>query len=327
MSIRPIRQAFTLTHRNEQGEQAQDKQKIVPHLWFDTQAKEAAQFYTSLFPNSKITHVNTLHNTPSGDCDIVSFQVLGHSFMAISAGPLFTFNPSISFMVNFDPSQDKDARKRIDEVWEKLIDGGKALMPLDKYPFSQRYGWVQDKYGLSWQLIFTNPQGEERPLIIPSLLFVKDAYGKAEEAVNFYLSLFKDDSKLGSIMHYGPGQEPNKEGTVMFSDFKLLGFWFAAMDGGGNEHNFAFNEAISFMVNCDTQEEIDYYWEKLSAVPESEQCGWLKDKYGVSWQITPKALDEMMSKGTPEQIDRVTQAFLKMKKFNIEALKKTYNQA
>lgn len=141
------------------------KQKIVPHLWFDKEAREAADFYSSVFPNSGITSTNTLHNTPSGDCDVVSLTVFGQPFMAISAGPLFKFNPSISFMVNFDPSQDADAKTRIDAVWAKLAEGGKVLMPIDRYPFSERYGWVEDKYGLSWQLILTNPEGEERPLI------------------------------------------------------------------------------------------------------------------------------------------------------------------
>jgi predicted 3-demethylubiquinone-9 3-methyltransferase (glyoxalase superfamily) len=297
-------------------------QKIVPHLWFDKEAKEAAEFYTSAFPDSKITSINTLHNTPSGDCDILSFELWGHSFMAISAGPLFKFNPSISFMVNFDPSQDKDAKARIDKVWEKLSAGGNVLMPLDKYPFSEHYGWVQDKYGLSWQLILTNPQGEVRPTIIPSLLFVGDVYGKAEAASDLYLSLFPH-SKRGAIVRYGAGQAPDKEGAVMFTDFMLDGQWFAAMDSA-HGHNFKFNEAISFMVNCDTQEEIDYYWAKLSAVPESEQCGWLKDKFGVSWQVTPTAMGEMMRNVRPEQIARLTQAFLKMKKFDLAALRKAY---
>src|SRR3989339_1114649 len=142
-------------------------QKIIPHLWYDKQAREAAEFYTSVFPDSKISSVVTLHDTPSGDTDIVSFSVWGYSFMAISAGPLFKFNPSISFTVNFDPAQDSEARTRIDTVWEKLMEGGKALMEIDKYPFSERYGWLQDKYGLSWQLILTNPEGEKRPTIIP----------------------------------------------------------------------------------------------------------------------------------------------------------------
>jgi len=297
-------------------------QKIVPHLWYDKEAKEAAEFYTSLFPKSKITNITTLHDTPSGDCDIVSFQLWGYSLMAISAGPLFKFNPSISFMVNFDLSQDTKARQRIDTLWAKLSDGGKVLMELDKYPFSEHYGWVQDKYGLSWQLILTKPEGEERPLIIPSIMFVGDVCGKAEEASDFYLSVFKN-TKRGAIARYPKGMEPDKEGTVMFTDFMLEGEWFGAMDSA-HKHEFTFNEAISFIVHCDSQEEIDYYWEKLSAVPESEQCGWLKDKYGVSWQIASKEMDDMLQNGTREQIDRVTQTFLPMKKLDIATLQKAY---
>jgi predicted 3-demethylubiquinone-9 3-methyltransferase (glyoxalase superfamily) len=297
-------------------------QKVIPHLWFDKEAKAAAEFYTSVFSNSQVTDVTTLHNTPSGDTDIVSFTVRGQQFMAISAGPYFKFNPSVSFMVNFDPSREKDAAENIDVAWEKLIEGGEVLMPIQEYPFSKRYGWLKDKYGLSWQLILTDPAGEERPEIIPSLLFVGDVYGKAEEAIQFYSSVFKE-FKAGTIVKYGPGQEPNRADAVMFSDFKVLDLWMAAMDSA-LQHDFTFNEAVSFIVNCEDQEEIDYYWEKLSAVPEAEQCGWLKDKYGVSWQIVPKAMEEMMDKGTPEQIERITQAFLPMKKFNIAELQKAY---
>jgi len=298
------------------------KQKIVPHLWFDREAREAATFYSSVFPDSSITNITTLHNTPSGDCDVVSFTVLGQQFMAISAGPLFKFNPSISFMVNFDPSQDVDATTRIDAVWAKLTEGGKVLMPLDKYPFSERYGWVEDKFGLTWQLILTNPEGEKRPRIIPFLLFVGAVAGKTEEASDFYLSIFKD-AKRGAIARYPAGMEPEKEGTVMFTDFQLEGQWFAAMDSA-REHNFAFNEAISFMVYCNDQTEIDYYWEKLSAVPQAEQCGWLKDKYGLSWQVVPTEMDQMMRDQDSERAARVTRAFLKMKKFDLEALRRAY---
>lgn len=297
-------------------------QKITPHLWFDKEAREAAEFYASIFPNSKVTNVTSLHSTPSGDVDVVSFELFGHPFMALSAGPLFKFNPSISFFVNFDPSRDKNARENMDRIWEKLSSGGTALMPLQQYPFSERYGWVQDRYGLSWQLILSDPKGEERPFIVPSLLFVGKVSGKAEDAVLFYLSVFKN-SRRGIVARYGKGQEPDKEGTVMFSDFMIENQWFAAMDSA-LMHDFGFNEAISFIVNCDTQEEIDYYWEKLSALPEAEQCGWLKDKFGVSWQIVPTVMDEMIKNGSREQIDRVTQAFLPMKKLDIAKLIKAY---
>ena len=295
---------------------------IVPHLWFDTQAKEAAAFYTSLLPNSWITNSTQLHNTPSGDCDTVSFELAGQPFMAISAGPSFKFNPSISFMVNFDPSRDPQAKEHLDAMWERLSDGGTTLMPLGAYPFSSHYGWIQDKYGLTWQLILTNPDGEERPMIIPSIMFNGDVYGKAEEALQFYCSVFKV-SQRGTTAYYPKGMEGSKEGTVMFADFKILSTWLTAMDSSG-PHEFSFTEAISLLIPCATQEEIDYYWEKLSANPAAEQCGWLKDKFGISWQVYPTMMEEVLKKGTPEQIDRVTQAFLLMKKFDLALLQKAY---
>ncbi|HMK50268.1 MAG TPA: VOC family protein [Thermodesulfovibrionales bacterium] len=150
-------------------------QKITPHLWFDKEAREAAEFYTSVFPESGIKHMTTLHGTPSGTVDVVTIQLMGQEFMLLSAGPLFKFN-----------------------------------------------------------------------------------------------------------------------------------------------------ESISFIVHCDTQEEIDYYWERLSAVPEAEQCGWLKDKYGLSWQIVPTIMGDMMKDRDEKKVARVTEAFLKMKKFDIETLKQEY---
>ncbi|MES2931222.1 MAG: VOC family protein [Patescibacteria group bacterium] len=298
-------------------------QKIIPHLWFDKQAKEAADFYVSAFKNSKITSFSTIKDTPSGDCDIVAFELNGFTFNAISAGPYFTLNPAISFMLNFDPSKGADAEADLNELWKALSEGGKELMALGEYPFSKWYGWIEDRFGVSWQLILTNPDGEDRPFIIPSLLFIGDSNGKAKEASDYYLSVFKD-SRRGALAYYPAGMEPQKEGAVMFTDFQLEGQWFTAMDGSGDDHKFAFNEAVSLMVRCDSQEEIDYYWEKLSAVPESEQCGWLKDAFGVSWQIVPTAMDAMMENGTPEQKARVTQAFLQMKKFDIAKLEEAY---
>ncbi|MDZ4256992.1 MAG: VOC family protein, partial [archaeon] len=282
-----------------------------------------AEFYTSVFPDSKIIYVTQIHDTPSGDCDIVSYSIAGLDFMAISAGPLFKINPSISFFVNFDPSNDPHARKNLDALWEKLTPGGTILMPLQKYPFSEWYGWVQDKYGVSWQLILTHPEGESRTALVPSLLFTKDHAGQAEEAIDFYVSVFKD-ARRGQTARYPAGAEYDKEGTIMFADFMLENQWFAAMDSA-YPHAFGFNEGVSLIVECETQGEIDYYWDKLSAVPEAEQCGWLKDKFGVSWQIVPKAMNEMMQTNDPEKKKRVTQAFLKMKKFDIGGLKKAYD--
>ena len=281
-------------------------QKITPNIWCNGNAKEAAEFYTSVFTESKITATSYYPNSKEeGLADFqlnlagkeltVNFQIKGLDFVLINAGPEFKPNPSISFMVNFDPSQDEKAKEHLDELWEKLNEGGKVLMPLNNYGFSEHYGWVQDKFGVSWQLILTNPEGEPRPFIIPSLMFVTDAGDKAEDAMDFYLSVFKN-SQQGQIARYPAGMEPNKEGAIMFADFQLEGQWFAAMDASASQHKFAFNEGISLSIDCKDQEEIDYFWEKLSSNPENEQCGWCKDKFGLSWQIVPANMDELMKK-------------------------------
>ena len=290
-------------------------QKIIPHLWFDKAAKEATAFYTSLFPNSSISNITRITDTPSGDCDLVTFQLAGQDFMAISAGPFFKFNPSVSFFVCCETMEE------VNLLWAKLSEGGSVLMELGEYPFSKRYGWVQDIYGLSWQIMYMGGQPFKQK-IIPGFLFVGDVCGKVEEALHFYTSVFHK-SEVNDILRYGKGEEPDKEGTVKHAGFILEGVQFAAMDSA-HEHRFQFNEAISFIVNCDTQTEIDEYWEKLSAVPEAEQCGWLKDKYGVSWQIVPTAMGEMMASKDEEKNRRVTQAFLSMKKFDIAILRRAY---
>lgn len=298
-------------------------QKIVPHLWFDTEAKEAAQFYCSVFPESRVTNLTVLHHDPPlCDTDVVSFTLWNHDFIAISAGPLFKFNPSVSFIVNFDPSRMKDAQGALDVAWAKLAAGGTVRMPLGPYPFSKRYGWVQDRYGLSWQLILSNPAGEPRPEIVPALMFTGKNCGQAEAAIRFYGSVFKN-ARQGNLVRHPKGMEPEREGTVMFADFMLENQWFAAMDSA-QEHDFTFNGAVSFMVNCVTQEEINDYWGRLSSVPEAEQCGWLKDRYGLSWQITPTRLMEMISQGSPDQVRRVTQTFLPMKKLILADLERAY---
>jgi len=298
---------------------------ITPHLWFDTQAKEAAAFYCKVFPDAGIDHVDVIRNTPSGDCDLVSFHLGGQPFMAISAGPYFSFNPSISFFLNFDPSRDPQARARLDALWAALSDGGTALMPLDAYPFSPRYGWIQDRYGVSWQLMTSQPDGAPRPFIVPSLLFTGEAAGQAEEALRFYASVF-DDGALGNIARRPHDMPPDKQGTLLFGDVSINGQWLAAMDSA-HPHGFAFNEAISFIVSCRDQAEIDRYWAKLSHVPEAEQCGWCKDRFGVAWQITPAVLEEMMRDPDEARVARVTQAFLKMKKFDVAALQAAYGEA
>jgi predicted 3-demethylubiquinone-9 3-methyltransferase (glyoxalase superfamily) len=292
-------------------------QTITPHLWFDKEAKDAAKLYTSLFKDSKIKSTTTLHNTPSGSVDLLTIQLIGQEFRLINAGPLFKFTPAVSFLVACETKDD------VDTLWKELSKGGTPLMELGEYPFSERYGWTQDRYGLSWQIMFMGGREIEQP-ITPTLMFVGEQCGRAEEAVNFYASVFHH-AKVGHILRYGKNDGPDKEGTVKHAGVSLEGESFAFMDSA-HRHNFTFNEAISFMVHCNTQEEIDYFWSKLSADPKNEQCGWLKDKFGLSWQIVPTLMDQMLGDKDQTKLARVTEALLNMKKFDIAKLKEAYGQ-
>lgn len=289
-------------------------QRIVPYLWFDQEAREAVTFYTSLFKDSKILNSTVLNDTPSGNAEMLSFELAGMTFGAISAGPYFKLNPSVSLMVYCD------TKEEVDTLWSQVSVGGFELMPLGEYPFCKHYAWVQDRFGLSWQLMWYENQPVAQK-IVPCLLFSQAACGKAESAARYYAEQTFDNSEITFINPYQPGEAVNPEAKVNFLDFKLDGIRFCAMDNG-YPAEFGFNEAFSFMVNCKDQKEIDYFWEKLSFVPEAEQCGWLKDAYGLSWQIVPVDLSQYLFTGSEEVKARVTEAFLKMKKFDLAEIER-----
>lgn len=271
---------------------------IHPCLWFDGNAKEAAGFYCSVIKNSKITIDTSM---------VVMFELSGKKFMGLNGGPMFKINPSISLFILCESVRETN------ELWDKLIDGGKALMPIDKYPWSERYGWLQDKFGLTWQVSVVYKEGDKQQLT-PSMLFTDKQFGRAEEAISFYTSVF--DHSTSVIKHYPEG-DPNA-GKVLFSEFKLNQYPLIAMDGPG-DHKYTFNEGVSFVVNCETQKEIDYFWDKFTADGgEESMCGWLKDKFGVSWQIVPSIIGKLMS--DPEKAPKVMQAVMKMKKLDIETM-------
>lgn len=288
-------------------------QKIVPHLWFDTQALEAAELYVSLFENSKIMNTTTLHDTPSGDAQTVNFQLAGIEFAAISAGPVFAFNSSISLMVVCE------TREEVNRLYNTLIKGGSELMPLDAYDFSGWYAWISDKYGLNWQIMLVEDIHAHKK-IRPSLLFSMEVCGRTQEAMDYYSGVFLDSS-VGFVNRYLEGQAADHRAKINYAELGICDFEMVLMDHGYGG-DAAFNEAISFMIQCDDQKEIDYYWEKLSFVAEAEACGWVKDQFGLSWQIVPRALGALLSEGTESEIDKVTKAFLKMKKFDIAALER-----
>ena len=291
-------------------------QKILPHLWFDRSARDAVTLYMPAFGGSEILGKGSLSDTPSGTVEIVVLELAGQEFQLLFAGPEFKFTPAVSFLASCATEHEAEL------LWQRLSDGGKVLMPFSAYPFSKLYGWTQDRYGLSWQVMLVAGR-EIKQRITPFLMFTGGNAGKADDAMGFYTSVFPD-SGIGQVAHYGAGREPDREGTVMLGRFSLAGQQFAAMDSA-HPHGFAFNEAISFMVTCENQAEIDSYWNALAADPNAGQCGWIKDRYGLWWQIVPAAMREMMAQGSRRQIARVTQAFLKMKKFDLATLQRAYD--
>ncbi|MEO8822476.1 MAG: VOC family protein [Ginsengibacter sp.] len=270
---------------------------IYPCLWFDGNAKEAATFYCSVFENSKITSENPV---------VVNFQLNGFKFMGLNGGPAFTINPSVSFFVFCENENE------VEKKWNQLSAGGKILMPLNKYPWSEKYGWCQDEYGVNWQLMIDKKMEQK---IIPAFMFTQKNNGRAEEAINFYTSVFKN-AEIKMISRYEKG-EHDTEGNIKHAQFTLNDQWFVAMESSG-PHDFTFNEGVSMVITCDTQEEIDYYWNKLTEGGTESQCGWLKDKYGFSWQVVPEVLSKLMS--DPSKRENVMQTFMTMKKFDIQKL-------
>ena len=273
---------------------------LYPCIWFDSQAKEATDFYCAAFPNSKITASNPI---------VTNFELAGFKLMALNGGPMFEPNPSVSFFVYCETDEE------ITSLWEKLSPGANIMMPLGEYPWSKKYAFFKDKYHVSWQIMMAT----ELPVtqkIVPSLLFVGQSFGKAKEAADFYISVFKNSTLITRSFY--EKSEMETEGIVKFSKFVLDGNEFTAMDGAG-DHKFGFNEAMSFVIQCDTQQEIDNYWNTFTNDGgEESMCGWCKDKFGVSWQIVPTILGQLMS--DPTKGPRVIQAFMKMKKFVIQDL-------
>ncbi len=298
-------------------------QKIVPNLWFDRQAEEAARFYASLFRNSEVgdpvraTKAGfEVHGIPEGTVLSIPFRLGGLDFVGINGGPQFKFNPSVSFLIACKTPGEVEA------LWDRLAADGSPLMDLGATPFSERFGWTADRYGLSWQVMAAGGR-EIRQKIVPTLMYVGAQAGRAEEAVRLYTSVF-GDAGIGNVLRYGKGEEPEKEGTVKHASFTLEGLELAAMDSA-LDHGFAFNEAVSFMRLCQTQGEIDRFWGKLTAGGGQESmCGWLKDKFGVSWQVAPSRLQDMLRDPDPGKVERVTNAFLKMKKFDLADLERAY---
>jgi predicted 3-demethylubiquinone-9 3-methyltransferase (glyoxalase superfamily) len=289
-------------------------ERIAPFLWFAYNAEEAMNFYISCFKNSQITsksYYNEEAAKASGQAKdslmAASFTLNDQEFMVLNGGPVFEFNPSISLFVNCETEQETD------ELWNKFSDEGRVLMEYKTYPFSKKYGWIQDKFGLSWQLNFT----ETTQKIAPCLMFTGKQAGRAEQAMNYYMSLFKN-SGVQVLARYEHG-EGDVEGNIKHARFTLNDEDFIAMDSH-IQNDFSFTPAVSFMVFCKTQAEIDYFWNNLTNGGKEIECGWLEDKFGISWQIVPEKLNQLLSDPDPAKAKKAMHAMLQMKKLVIAEL-------
>ncbi|WP_312991808.1 VOC family protein [Chryseobacterium flavum] len=282
---------------------------IFPCLWYDGDAKQSAEFYCKVF-NGEITA-----DTPV----VVNVDLFGQRLMLLNGGPQFKKNPSVSFMVICETEDE------VQRYWDKLVEGGIALMELGSYSWSRKYGWVQDKFGVTWQLFLGEKRTEQK--IIPTLMFIHGNNGKAMEAMQLYTQVFPNSS-IGNVLKYGEGGEghtiPEPAENIQHAHFIIDNYSLFCMDNS-YDHQFDFNEGISMVVMTDDQQQTDHYWNALTSNGGRESmCGWLKDKYGLSWQIVPKRLIQLMNDSDQEKAHKVVQAMMKMQKIIIQDLEDAY---
>lgn len=284
------------------------KNNIFPCLWFNENGGEAAEFYTQTF-GGKITANTNM---------VLNIELFGQKLMILNAGPQFEKNASISFMVLCETEEE------VEKYWEKLSRSGIILMDLGEYPWSKKYGWVRDQFGVTWQVYLGEKQGDQK--IVPTLMFIHENNGKAQTAMELYTSVFPA-SKMGNILRYGQGvgnESHEIAENIQHAAFQIDGYTFFCMDNS-YDHNFDFNEGISMVVMTENQEETDHYWNSLTKNGGRESmCGWLKDPFGVSWQIVPKKLLELMNDPNREKSMNVMTAMMKMKKIVIADLENAY---
>lgn len=286
-------------------------QTIIPHLWYDTEAKEAVAFYVDLF-GGKLDWTYTITDTPSGDSDLIQFQLGDMTLAAISAGPYFKLNESMSLMVNV-ANKDEVAR-----LYQALSEGGRILMPLGEYPFSPYYVWLEDRFGLSWQLSYA-PDLDKPYQFDICLLFSQEQVGLAQPMLDYYKDKLPQAS-VGQVSYYGEGEAAVEAAKLNYAELLVGGQKLIVMDHGyGGEASF--NEAFSFMVYVDSQDELNFYYDLLSAVPEAEMCGWVKDQFGISWQIVPRILMEAYDTANPETVKAVNDAVLQMRRLDFDQIK------
>lgn len=285
-------------------------QKLVPNIWCNQNADEVAQFYAETFPNAETTNhqryptegLLDFQQPMAGKTLTIDVSIDGFLITMINADDTFTPNPSISFMIN-----NTAGREETDRLWSCLTDGGQVLMPLQEYPFNEYYGWVQDRFGVSWQIMTHQANKCEQPYIYPHLMFGGAAQNRAAEAMEHYTQVF-DDSRVLAQTTYGDMGQPDPDDqnptdpqtpitarSIVFGLAELAGQTVGFMDSGVRQP-FSFTGGVALLVNAHGQDQLDRYWDSLSANPDAEQCGWLQDKFGLAWEIVPDNLDQLMQR-------------------------------
>ncbi len=272
---------------------------LYPCIWLDGKGREAADFYCNVFGGGKITADSPM---------VVTFELSGQKFMVLNGGPRFKPTAATSFFVVLEDGAE------VEKVWKLLSEGGFVFMPLEKYDWSDLYGWVQDRFGVSWQIALGKLSDVHNQKFVTTFMYCGEHQGKAEAALNFYSSVFPGSSVEG-ILKYP--EDSGTPGQVMHAQFRLNGVVFGAMDSGVPQP-FTFTEGMSNVIECDTQEEIDHYWNAFTREGKESMCGWCQDQFGVWWQVIPAILKNLMS--DPARASKVTEAFMKMKKFDIRML-------
>lgn len=284
--------------------------KFANCLWFNGKVEEAADFYLNLFQETKrnrtLYFVEDAHGT-TGDILTISLTLDNQEFVLLNGGPDFVMTPAISYVIN---CTDAGHLKRI---WEELSKDGEMLMDLDNLPGVGLFGWLNDKYGVSWQL----KVGDGKEKITPCFMFANNLYGKAKDAMETWIQYFHN----GSIL----SQSTDNDGNLTIGEFELFGQHFLAMDSAMN-HDFTFSMANSFYVYCEDQNEIDNLWDTVTKDGEEYPCGWMMDKFGVPWQTVARDMDDLIDIKEPKKALAVTKELYKMKKIDINLLRKVYEE-
>lgn len=278
---------------------------IFPCFWFNQNGSEAAEFYTSIFRNSKVTV-----DTPM----VINIEIEGQKLMFLNGGPMFQPNLTLSLMMMCDSKEETES------YFKKLSENGKVMMTLDAYPWSESYAWVEDQYGISWQLYYSKEKYKQK--FSPVMMFTGINNGNCKDALNYYTSIFPN-SEIEGVMEYEEGQD-DTPGNVAHSQFSINDYMMMAMDSSHN-HNAGFTEGTSMTIMTKDQEETDYYWDLFTAEGEESMCGWLKDKYGFSWQIVPHRLIELTNTYEVEKAQKAFGAMMTMKKIIIKDIEDAYN--